>query len=93
MSYTFRYALDFPKCADEDLILLTIDFDENAGAIPALVLTPECVAECDLKSHFDIMNLMHLVSGVESDIFGMSLETLDTYKKFFVNAFYFRKED
>lgn len=93
MSYTFRYALDSPKRTDEDLILLTIDFDEDMGAIPALVLTPECVTECDLKSHFDIINLMHLVSGVESDIFGMSLETLDTYKKFFVNAFYFRKED
>ena len=93
MSYTFRYALDFPKCADEDLILLTIDFDEDVGAIPALVLTPECVAECDLKSHFDIINLMHLVSGVESDIFGMSLAVFDIYKKLFTNAFYFRKED
>ena len=93
MSYTFRYALDSPKRTDEDLILLTIDFDEDMGAIPTLVLTPECVTECDLKSHFDIINLIHLVSGVESDIFGMSLETLDTYKKFFVNAFYFRKED
>lgn len=93
MSYTFRYALDSPKRTDEDLILLTIDFDEDMGAIPTLGLTPECVTECDLESHFDIINLMHLVSGVESDIFGMSLETLDTYKKFFVNAFYFRKED
>lgn len=93
MSYTFRYALDSPKRTDEDLILLTIDFDEDMGATPALVLTPECVTECDLKSHFDIINLMHLVSGVESDIFGMPLETFDKYKKFFINAFYFRKED
>ena len=93
MSYTFRYALDSPKRTDEDLILLTIDFDEDMEAIPALVLTPECVIECDLKSHFDIINLMHLVSGVESDIFGMSLAVFDIYKKLFANAFYFRKED
>ena len=93
MSYTFRYALDFPKRTDEDLILLTIDFDEDIGAIPSLVLTPECIKECNLESHFSIDSLMKLILGIKSDTYAISEEDIEEYKKVFINAFYFKKED
>lgn len=93
MNYTFRYALDFPKCTDEDLVLLTIKFNESTGAIPSFVLTSKGIEEHDLKSRLDIIKLIDFISGVESDIFGMSLSVFDIYKKFFTRAFYFRKEE
>ena len=93
MSYTFRYALDFPERLDEDLILMRVDFSNGAPFIECL-LTDECIIECEISnSDTYIRTIKELIATMQEEIQDLTEEGFLKYKKFFINVFYFRKED
>ena len=92
MIYTFRYALDFPKQLEEDLILMRVDFSKDTPFTECL-LTDECIIECELSdSSSYIERVKELVSTMQEEIQNLTEEAFLEYKKFFINLLYFREE-
>lgn len=93
MIYTFRYALNFPKRLEEDLILMRVDFSEGDTPFIECLLTDECIIECELSdSSSYVERIKELVSGMQEEIQNLTEEAFLEYKKFFINVFYFREE-
>lgn len=92
-TYTFREAMHSPNKEDTDLILARIEFKNGK------FLTCENLFEKWFPQALDLVieaNLyFDLITGIMSDITieDLTEEEFEKYIKFFINDFYFRKEE
>ena len=92
-TYTFRETMNSPLKEDTDLILARIEFKDGKFLAWENLFEKWFPQALDLVSEAN--SYFDLIVGIMSDITSEDLteEEFEKYIKFFINGFYFRKEE